>query len=152
MGLEEEIQQSSFKSEHQKLLINLIYTNNHIINKMNSFFKAMDLTRQQYNVLRILRGQHPQPVTVNEIKERMLDKMSDASRIVQRLKSKNLVECSQDKEDRRALAVGITKKGLHLLKDTDEQIGGFEHLLENLSTEEANQLNILLDKLRGRFV
>lgn len=149
MRLEEEIKQSSFKSEHQKLLINLIYTNNYIINEMNNFFKEMNLTRQQYNVLRILRGQHPEPVTVNEIKDRMLDKMSDASRIVQRLKSKNLVECCQAKEDRRALSVGITKKGLQLLQEADNKVGGFEHLLQNLDKQEAKQLNILLDKLRG---
>lgn len=149
MKLEEEIKQSSFRSEYHKLLINLIYTNNHIINEMNNYFKAMDLTRQQYNVLRILRGQYPEPVSVNEVKERMLDKMSDASRIVQRLKSKGLVECRQDKEDRRALAVVILNKGMQLLKDTDDKVGDFEHLLENLNEKEAAQLNTLLDKLRG---
>lgn len=149
MRLEEEIQQSRFKTEHQKLLINLVYTNNYIINEMNSFFKQMDLTRQQYNVLRILRGQHPRPVTINIIKDRMLDKMSDASRIVQRLKLKHLVECHQDKDDRRALAVGITDKGLKLLKDTDEKVGDFEHILSNLDESEAHHLNKLLDKLRG---
>ena len=149
MKLEEEIKQPSFKSEYQKLLINLIYTNNHIVNEMNAFFKTMNLTRQQYNVLRILRGQHPGSITVNEVKERMLDKMSDASRIVQRLKSKGLVECHPGREDRRALAVAISKSGLKLLQDTDEKVGGFEHLLENLSEQEAQQLNILLDKLRG---
>lgn len=149
MKLEEEIKQSSFKSEYHKLLINLIYTNNYIINEMNNFFKAMDLTRQQYNVLRILRGQYPEPVSVNEVKKRMLDKMSDASRIVQRLRAKGLVECRQDKDDRRALAVAILKKGIQLLKDTDDKVGDFEHLLENLDKEEAKQLNILLDKLRG---
>lgn len=149
MRLEEEIKQPSFKSEHQRLLINLIYTNNHIINEMNTYFKEMDLTRQQYNVLRILRGQHPEPVTVNDIKERMLDKMSDASRIVQRLKTKGLIECKQDKVDRRALAVAISRKGLKLLEDTDEKVGGFEHLLNNITEEEAKTINQLLDKLRG---
>lgn len=149
MRLEDEIKQPTFKSEHQKLLINLMYTNNHLVNTMNGFFKAMDLTRQQYNVLRILRGKHPDPLTVNDIKERMLDKMSDASRIIQRLKSKGLVTCIQDSTDRRALAVAINKKGLQLLKDTDAKVGDFEHLLTRIDAAEARQLNLLLDKLRG---
>lgn len=148
MRLEDEIKQSKFHSEHQKALINLIYTNNQMINKMNLFFKEYELTRQQYNVLRILRGQSDNPVTVNLIKERMLDKMSDASRIIQRLKTKKLVECKQDSDDRRALAVVISKKGLELLRQIDEKSKGFEYIVKNLTEQEAGKLNELLDKIR----
>lgn len=149
MRLEDEIKQPKFKSEHQKALINLMYTHNQIINKMNIFFKEFDLTRQQYNVLRILRGQGDNPVTVNLIKDRMLDKMSDASRIIQRLKTKKLVDCHQDSDDRRALAVVISKKGLQLLKTIDDRNSGFEDIINSLTVEEAKQLNSLLDKVRG---
>lgn len=149
MRLEEEIKQPKFKSEHQKSLINLMYTYNQLISQMNDYFKKHDLTRQQYNVLRILRGQNKKPVTVNLIKERMLDKMSDASRIIQRLKTKDLVECHQDVEDRRALAVVISKKGLDLLETIDKETGGFESFTKKLTEDEAKQFNELLDKVRG---
>lgn len=149
MHLEDEIKQRRFKDEHEKALINLIYTNNQLINQMNSFFKDYDLTRQQYNVLRILRGQKGNAVTVNLIKERMLDKMSDASRIIQRLKVKDLVECHQDKDDRRALAVVISQKGLKLLEHIDEASNNFKEITQNLNEDEAQQLNMLLDKMRS---
>ncbi|MGK7392778.1 MAG: MarR family winged helix-turn-helix transcriptional regulator [Candidatus Cyclobacteriaceae bacterium M2_1C_046] len=149
MRLEDEIKQPKFKSERQKALVNLIYTYNQMISKMNDYFKEYDLTRQQYNVLRILRGQNKNPVTVNLIKERMLDKMSDASRIIQRLKTKGLVECQQDVEDRRALAVVISKKGLELLETIEKETNAFEGITQNLSEEEAKMLNDLLDKIRS---
>lgn len=148
MGLSEDIKQREFKSEHHKALINIIYTYNHIINEMNVFFKEIDITRQQYNVLRILRGQYPNPCSINLIKERMLDKMSDASRIVQRLSSKGLVNRDPSDEDRRSVEVTISKEGLELLSSTDDKVHGFEHLLESLDESEAKQLNELLDKLR----
>ncbi len=90
MTLEDEIQQKKFKSEEQKLMINLLYTANWLTSKNDSFFKNSDITTQQYNVLRILRGQHPNPCSVKLIKERMLDRMSDASRIVDKLNTKKL--------------------------------------------------------------
>ena len=86
MKLEKAIRQKGFQNEYQKAIINIIYTHNYLIGKMNPVFKQYGITRQQYNVLRILRGQHPDPATINLIKERMLDKMSDASRIAERLK------------------------------------------------------------------
>jgi DNA-binding MarR family transcriptional regulator len=149
MGLAEEIQQSKFTSERQKGLLNLIYTYNSLITEMNAYFKAHDITRQQYNVLRILRGQYPRPASINLLKERMLDKMSDTSRIVKRLELKKLVKRTESDLDRRAVEVSITKKGLALLEETDNTVNGFEHLLDNLSETETYQLNFLLDKLRG---
>ncbi|MEM7107111.1 MAG: MarR family transcriptional regulator [Bacteroidota bacterium] len=148
MSLEEEIKQKEFDSEHQKALINLIYTSNHITGHMNEFFKVYDITRQQYNVLRILRGQHPKPASVNLIKERMLDKMSDASRIVKRLLDKKLIERNISYDDRRSVEITISEKGLNLLENTDEHVQEFAHVFSNLSVDEAQQLNLLLDKLR----
>ncbi|MBL6449217.1 MarR family transcriptional regulator [Fulvivirga sp. 29W222] len=148
MGLAEEIQQKEFKNEHQKTLINIIFTYNHIIHEMNLVFKEVDITRQQYNVLRILRGQYPYPASISLIKERMLDKMSDASRIVQRLAKKGLITREISEDDRRSVEVIISQKGLELLSITDERVKGFNHLIDNLDLEEAKQLNGLLDKLR----
>jgi len=149
MGLEEDIQQRKFKSEYQKAIINVLYTHNHLVYEMNIVFKPHNLTRQQYNVLRILRGQLPNPSSVNLVKERMLDKMSDASRIVERLRVKGLVTRKKCNNDRRAVEVCISEKGLALLEKID---GEFEHLsLYNgsLSEEEAQTLNDLLDKMRA---
>ena len=148
MGIAEEIKQSKFISERQKGLLNLIYTYNSLINEMNAYFKKHDITRQQYNVLRILRGQYPKPASVNLLKERMLDKMSDTSRIVKRLEKKKLVSRQESDTDRRAVEITISKAGLKLLEDTDNTVNGFEHLLDNLSDKEAAQLNSLLDKIR----
>lgn len=148
MGLSEEIQQKKFESERQKALLNLIYTYNSIINEMNAYFKSHDITRQQFNVLRILRGQYPKPCSINLIKERMLDKMSDTSRIVKRLENKNLLTRIESDSDRRAVEITISDKGLALLSETDKSVSGFEHLLSNLSEEEAKSLNHILDKIR----
>ncbi len=149
MGLAEDIKQSKFIDERQKGLLNLIYTYNTVINEMNAYFKEHDITRQQYNVLRILRGQYPKPASINLLKDRMLDKMSDTSRIVKRLEKKKLVKREESDEDRRAVEITITKSGLKLLEDTDNTVSGFSHLLDNLSEKEAVQLNTLLDKIRG---
>lgn len=149
MSIKQDIKQKGFRNEYQKALINMLYTHNFLIGEMSDIFKKFDITRQQFNVLRILRGQHPHPVTINTIKDRMLDKMSDASRIVVRLKKKDLITSQQGKGDRRSTEVVISKKGLTLLKKMDGSIEEFDNLFSNLSESEANSLNNLLDKLRG---
>lgn len=149
MSLEKDIKQSQFKNEYQKALLNILYTNNHLINQMNVVFKKNNITRQQYNVLRILRGQHPKPVSINLIKERMLDKMSDASRIVERLRIKGLISRNVSDHDRRSVEITISAPGLDFLNKTDTEISDLEKLLDNLKEDEAQQLNTLLDKLRG---
>ena len=148
MGINEEINQRQFRTSKQKALINLMYTHNFLVNHMNLVFKGFDITRQQYNVLRILRGSHPEPVTINLIKERMLDKMSDASRIVDRLKAKGLVIRAKSNSDRRAAHVNISEKGLSFLERTDAAVLQFDDLLANLSDQEVSTLNELLDKIR----
>ncbi|MEO1053506.1 MAG: MarR family transcriptional regulator [Bacteroidota bacterium] len=148
MTIESDIQQSQFDNEYQKALINLIYTHNYVVDRMSTVFKAYDITRQQYNVLRILRGQHPQPVTINLIRDRMLEKMSDASRIVERLRIKGLIDRNKSATDKRTVEINISKKGLQLLANADEHVKSFELIFGNLSEGEAVQLNSLLDKVR----
>ncbi|MCJ8165357.1 MarR family transcriptional regulator [Pontibacter sp. E15-1] len=148
MKIEEEIKQSSFKSEHQKAHINLIYTSGWVQQAQASIFKPFGVTLPQYNVLRILRGQHPKPATISLLIERMLDKTSNASRIVDKLEAKELVTRKQCPADRRTVDVLITEKGLTLLKEMDALEGGQGTGISNLTVEEAKQLNTLLDKIR----
>lgn len=149
MKLEDEIHQKKFKNDYQKLAVNLLYTSHWLNGHYNSFFKNSDITSQQYNVLRILRGQYPNPCNIKLIKERMLDKMSDASRIVDKLKTKKLLDRRECSLDRRSVDVVITDKGLELLKSLDNIDDDFKTIFETLSIEEIQKLNQLLDKLRG---
>ncbi|MCC9139060.1 MarR family winged helix-turn-helix transcriptional regulator, partial [Pontibacter silvestris] len=106
--MEEEIKQSTFKSEYQKAYINMVYTSNWLQQVQAAQFKPYGLTLPQYNILRILRGQHPKPATVSLLIERMLDKTSNASRIVDKLEAKALVTRKQCADDRRTVDVLIT--------------------------------------------
>lgn len=148
MSLENDIQQREFRNESQKAILNILYTSYFIQDKMNELFKHYDITRQQYNVLRILRGQHPGHASVNLIRERMLDKMSDASRIVERLRLKELVIRKSAEKDKRAVEVTITDAGLKILDDMQEAVDEFETLLDTLDEQETLHLNQLLDKVR----
>ena len=149
MRLEDEIKQQSFRSEYQKLVVNLIFTGSWMSFRTHEMLKPFKLTTQQYNILRILRGQHPNPATVNLLIERMMDKMSNASRIVDRLVIKKLVERKLKADDRRCVDVLITDKGLKLLDKIGESEKLFENQFEVLTVKEAKELNKLLDKLRG---
>ncbi|MES2567932.1 MAG: MarR family transcriptional regulator [Bacteroidota bacterium] len=148
MKLEDEIQQQKFKSEEQKLMVNLLYTTNWLNAKYDVFFRDSDITIQQFNVLRILRGQYPNPCSIKLIKERMLDRMSDASRIVDKLKTKKLLLRKECPNDRRSVDVVITDKGLELLKSLDHIDENSKNIFNSLSSQEVRQLNTLLDKLR----
>ncbi len=149
MKLEQEIKQKSFKNEYMKLAINILFTGNWMYFHHNHVLKPFDLTVQQFNVLRILRGQYPNPCTVNLIVDRMLDKSSNASRIVDRLVAKELVQRKQCQKDRRAVDVLITDAGLQLLEQADVAVAELEQHYNVLTTEEAHTLNELLDKLRA---
>ncbi|MBI3520838.1 MAG: MarR family transcriptional regulator [Bacteroidetes bacterium] len=148
MKLEDEIQQKKFKSIQQKLMLNLIYTTNWLTSKQDSLFKDSDITVQQYNVLRILRGQYPTPCNIKLIKERMLDRMSDASRIVDKLYTKKLINRKECPNDRRSVDVVITDDGLKLLTSLDYIDDLSKDMLKSLTSEEIDTLNHLLDKLR----
>ena len=149
MKLEEEISQARFRNEAHKLGVNLIYTFNQVNAFHARFFKQRGITGQQFNILRILRGQHPQPATIKLLKERMLDKMSDASRIVEKLRIKGLVVRDISGIDRRHCEVRISDKGMKLLADIDKENDFLDARFSNLSIAEQKTLNQLLDKLRG---
>lgn len=148
MRLEDEIKQKEFKNEFQKTGVNIIFTFNWLDSRTRSFLKNYDLTPQQYNILRILRGQYPNPSTINLLKERMLDKMSDASRLVERLRVKELLERNPSSEDRRSVNILISQKGLDLLAEIDKNFHEYEKVFNSLTVEDATILNQLLDKLR----
>jgi DNA-binding MarR family transcriptional regulator len=149
MRLEDEIKQTKgFKSEHHKATVNIMFTDGWIRDKFSCTLKPFDLTNQQYNVLRILRGSNPQPLSTSAIRDRMLDKMSDASRIVDRLFKKGLVSKETCGSDKRLVDVGITKEGLSVLEQIDGSVQ-FNNLLDAITEAEAAELNRILDKARG---
>jgi DNA-binding MarR family transcriptional regulator len=149
MSLEQEIKQTRpFKSNYEKALVNIMFTNNWIHFKQNKYLKPFDISIQQYNVLRILNGQKDQPITINEIIDRMLDKMSNASRLVDKLYAKGYVSREQKVGNRRACDVTITTKGISFLEDVTKSIKGIEKDMNSLSEVEFDELNRLLDKIR----
>jgi len=149
MSIDEEIQSTNFEDNYHKAVINIAYTYGWLNNAFKCKFEKHKLTNQQFNVLRILRGQYPNPATVNLIKERMIDKMSDASRIVDRLVQKGLVSRCTNSKDRRAVDIRISEEGLAILAKMDKEFKTKEILKSNLTEEEAGKLSELLDKLRG---
>ena len=148
MSLEKDISQSSFRNDFQKGIINLIYTYNWMNEKMKSVFDKEGITGQQYNILRILRGAG-KPISTLQIRERMLDKMSDTSRIVDRLVIKGLVKKATCPTDKRLVDVNITDKGQKLLKKLDASADGMYKAMDNLTEKDAEMLSLLLDKLRS---
>lgn len=149
MELEKEIKQKRFRSEYHKLVLNIVYTGNWISSSNSQWLRKYALSSQQYNVLRILRGQHPNPVSGNLLKDRMLDKMSNTSRLVEKLRLKGLIERKTCKNDRRAVDIIITDAGLELLKEIDTTEEDWVGQFATLSEKETKTLNTLLDKLRG---
>jgi len=149
MRIEDEIQSTKFEDNYQKAVININYTQSWLSNHLRGEFEKFNLTMQQFNILRILRGQYPKPATVNLLKERMLDKMSDASRIVDRLVQKGLVSRCTNTCDRRAVDIRISEQGLDVLSKIDVEFKTKDMISKNLTEEEAGKLSDLLDKLRG---
>jgi DNA-binding MarR family transcriptional regulator len=151
MGLEEDIKQRKFKNQFQKAGINLAFTYSFMVNRNMRLMKKFGLTLPQFNILRILRGQHPKATTVNDLIDRMLDKSSNASRIVEKLRAKKLVERKVSEMDRRAVDVSITQSGLNLLAMIDKVEQEFYFGEGALTEEEATLLNQLLDKGRSIY-
>ncbi|MEB2776840.1 MarR family transcriptional regulator [Algoriphagus sp. D3-2-R+10] len=148
-SLEEAIKQKEFKDPYNKLVVNLLYTHSYLVSAQNGILKPFDLSPEQYNVLRILRGQNGEPTTVSSIQDRMLNKMSNASRLVDKLKAKHLVERRECPSDRRQVDILITEKGLQILNDLQIHMEGFNNQVVKLNQEEVVMMNDLLDKLRG---
>lgn len=149
MGIDQDILQAKFRNEYQKAAINLLYTYGWLTEKTKEFFIVEDITPQQFNILRILRGSHPEPLSTLQIRERMIDKMSDTSRIVDRLITKGLVKKGVCKADRRLVDVMISDKGKKLLERLDKRQDDMDNILNNLTKKEAATLSELLDKIRG---
>ena len=149
MKIEDELK-GWFRNDYHKGLINLVYTSNYVNYEFLQFIRDHGLTSQQYNVLRILRGHGSEPRSIDFLRERMLDKNSDVSRIVDKLYTKKLVERTESKADRRQKDLTITKEGLELLSKMDECEKIVDTLLTNLSAEEIVVFNNLLDKIREK--
>lgn len=149
MKIGDAIKQKEFKSEFQKLFINIIYTANWLNNESIKTLKPFGISPQQYNVLRILKGQHPNAITVNNIIDRMLDKSSNASRLVDKLKQKGLVERDVCNNDRRQVDIKITIKGIAIVDEISKKMDSFNNIKDAITIEEAEKMNTILDKLRN---
>ncbi|MEY3377100.1 MAG: MarR family winged helix-turn-helix transcriptional regulator [Sediminibacterium sp.] len=147
MGIEKDIQQTNFRNEYQKLGINIMYTANWLNEKIAGILSQEDITQQQYNILRILRGAD-KPLSTLQIRARMLDKMSDTSRIVDRLVAKELVEKNTCPTDKRLVDVVLSKKGFVILEKLDQLNHHLDALMKGISEKDAITMNQLLDQLR----
>lgn len=147
MSIDKEINQRTFRNEYQKLAINLIYTYNWITEKSRPIFERHDITPQQFNILRILRGAS-EPLSTMQIRQRMLDKMSDTSRLVDRMIKKGLVEKVTCKADKRLVDVTVAEKGRQILEQLDGCDTEMDAILKNITEQQAMVLNQLLDAIR----
>ncbi len=149
MSLEKEIRQEKFNSEHQKASINILYTGSWLYNINVSYLKKFGITPEQFNVLRILRGSNPQPMMLADITARMIDKNSNCTRLVEKLRQKSLVSRVICANNRRQVDISITERGLQVLKRIDADTPDWTGALEKITKAEAKELNRILDKLRS---
>ena len=147
MSLETDINQPVFSNDSRKGLINVFYTNNYLMDRMKLLLKRFDLSPPQFNILRILRGAK-EPISTLQLRERMLERMSDTSRLVDRLIEKGWVEKKINPKDKRLLKITITTAGLKILAKIDKCDGEIDSFLGNLTEAELSALNNLLDKIR----
>ena len=150
MRIEEAIQQKKIDDPYSKAIINLLYTNSYIVSHQSRFFKRHGISAEQYNVLRILRGQHPEPISVSSIQERMLNKMSNASRLVEKLTQKGLANRAECPSDRRQVDVTVSSEGLSLRGTLEEGVMALNREILHLNSEELERLSNLLDKARSQ--
>lgn len=141
------IVQQKFSNIYQKGYMTLMFVSNQVCSFQQNYFKTHNITQTQYNALRILRGQNPNHCSINLLKERMIDKMSDVSRLIQRLQKVGLVEHKRSKIDKRNVQVKISQKGLDLLAEIDKDMHIFDFPFSELEEGELNQLISLLEKL-----
>ena len=147
MGIEQDIQQPNFRNEFQKMGINLLFTANWLNEQIGKILSEEGVTQQQYNILRILRGSAT-PLSTLKIRERMLDKMSDTSRIVDRLIAKELVLKNTCEKDKRLVDITLSPKGLDLVDQLDQFNDRIDDLLKGINASEAATMNQILDKIR----
>ncbi len=149
MALEEEVKQTKpFPDEWEKSFVNIIYTANWLAYRQYQFLKQFNITTEQYNILRILKGQHPEPASVNLLKERMMNKMSNASRLVEKLEKKGFVTRHESADDRRRMDVVITQSGIDLLKRIHQKYQGAKAQYGHIPEKDLQVLNDILDRIR----
>jgi DNA-binding MarR family transcriptional regulator len=148
MSLEEDIKQDKFQSEQHKAAINIMFTSSWLHSINASYLKKYEITPEQFNVLRILRGSHPKKLMLSEIASRMIDKSSNCTRLVEKLRQKALVQREICEQNRRQVDISITNKGLALLKKIDLDNAAWTGAMGKMNIAEARELNRILDKLR----
>lgn len=149
MKIEEELKQDKFTSAVHKAIVNIMFTDGWLSNHLRDVFKDHNLTPQQYNVLRILRGKYPEALNPSDIKAVMLDKNPDLTRLCDRLLTRKLIDRCIDGDNRRKMNIRITEDGLKMLNLIDPIMIDFNKKVSTISEEEATILSSLLDKLRG---
>jgi DNA-binding MarR family transcriptional regulator len=149
MSLEQDIKQEKFQNEFEKVVVNVLYTASWLYNMNSARLKSHAITPEQYNVLRILRGSHPRAMMLAEVTCRMIDKSSNATRLVEKLRQKGLLKREICENNRRQVDISITDKGLAVLKKIDVEAETWIESLKTISKTEAQELNRILDKLRG---
>ena len=149
MSIEQDIRQDKFENEFQKVAVNVLFTSSWLYNINAVRLKSHGVTPEQYNVLRILRGSHPKALMLAEITCRMIDKNSNATRLVEKLRQKGLVKREICENNRRQVDIVITPRGLEVLAKVDKESDGWLATLKNITRTEAQELNRILDKLRG---
>lgn len=150
MSLEQDIKQEKFSNDHEKAAVNILFTSSWLYNINAARLKEHDITPEQFNVLRILRGSHPKAMMLADITSRMLDKNSNCTRLVEKLRQKGMVKRELCESNRRQVDISITDKGMNALKKIDADNHEWLGSLKNISKTEAAELNRILDKLRGK--
>jgi DNA-binding MarR family transcriptional regulator len=148
MTIETRIKQKKFKNNAEKAIVNIAYTQSYFSLKINTVLKTYNISSQQFNVLRIIKGQHPRPVSIGGITSRMIDKMSNTSRLISRLEKKDLVQRVNNPFDGRQINVFLTLRGTRILKKLNALVDSVVNDHSHLSEEELIELNRLLDKIR----
>ena len=149
LKIEDELKQSKFQSNLHKAVVNIMFTSGWVYNQFREIFKSYQLTHQQYNVLRILRGRHPEALNPSDIKAVMLDKNPDLTRLCDRLCEMGYIDREIDAVNKRKMNIKINEKGLEILKEIDPKMEHFNNSRFDLTEGEAEQLSALLDKVRG---
>lgn len=150
MKLEEELRTEKFKTEQQRAVLSILFTASWIQERTNECFKSHGISQEQYNVLRILKGQKGKPANLSTVQERMIHRMSNATRLVEKLKQKGYVNRVTCEDNRRKVEITITEKGLDLLEKIDPRLAGTEEsLFHALSEHEVREIGLLLDKVRS---
>ncbi|MEQ8303932.1 MAG: MarR family transcriptional regulator [Cyclobacteriaceae bacterium] len=149
MGIEQDVKQAKFSSEFQKAMVNILFTSSWLGNRNTAYFKRFDISPEQFNVLRILRGSHPSPMRLADIAERMIERNSNCTRLVEKLRQKQMVNRELCEANRRQVDISITSKGLKILEEIDQDEEYWTAAEKKITKVEARELNRILDKLRS---